>query len=105
MNELIETLLYLVSFWRFVFSKQYRADLLGKFKRQKIYKKFLDVIGAIVSTVVGLGLPIIVFVLVMDMPFFDEADTCLDLGGSYNYQECECDYKVNHSYSKEHQCF
>lgn len=97
--------MYLVSFWRFVFSKQYRLDLLTKFKRQSLYKKFLDVVGATVSTGVGLGIPIIVIFLIIGSPFSDKADSCLDSGGSYNYQECECDYKISHEYSKVHQCF
>ncbi len=105
MDDLIETLLYLVSFWRFVFSKQYRIDLIAKFKRQSLYRKFLDIVGAIVSTSVGLGLPIVIILLLVGFPFSDNADSCLDSGGSYNYQKCECDYKINHEYSKVHQCF
>lgn len=87
MNELMEALLYLVSFWRFVFSKQYRLDLLTKFKRQSLYKKLLDVIGAIVSTGVGLGVPIMIIFFIFGSTFSDKADSCLDSGGSYNYQE------------------
>jgi len=105
MNELLETLLYLVSFWRFVFSKRYRLDTLDKFKRLSVYKKCLNILGAIVSVGVGLGIPVIVLVFIIGIPFFDQVDACLDSGGSYNYQQCECDYSVSHSFSKEHQCF
>ena len=34
----------------------------------------------------------------------DEVDTCLDRGGSYNYEKCECDFKNSHAYMKEHKC-
>lgn len=105
MNELLEALLYLVSFWRFVFSKRYRLDTLDKFKRLSVYKKCLSILGAIVSVGVGLGIPVIVLVFIIGIPFFDQVDACLDSGGSYNYQQCECDYSVSHSFSKEHQCF
>ena len=105
MNELSEVLLYLVGFWRFVFSKQYRLDSLDRFKRMSIYNKCLNTLGAIVSTVVGLGLPIIVLAFVISLDFSNEADTCLDSGGSYNYLKCECDHRVSHSFTKEHQCF
>lgn len=88
MNELLEALLYLVSFWRFIFSKRYRLNTLDKFKRLSVYKKCLNVLGAIVSVGVGLGIPIIVLVFISGTPFYDEVDACLDLGGSHNYQQC-----------------
>ena len=33
-----------------------------------------------------------------------EVDICLDTGGSYNYELCKCDYKLNHKYNKDNQC-
>lgn len=32
------------------------------------------------------------------------SDICLDSGGSYNYEICECDYELSHPYKKVHQC-
>ena len=31
-------------------------------------------------------------------------DSCLDRGGSFNYEKCECDFKVNHEYKESHSC-
>jgi hypothetical protein len=32
------------------------------------------------------------------------ADTCLDSGGSYNYETCACDYEKSYPYKEVHQC-
>ena len=34
-----------------------------------------------------------------------EVDECLDLGGSYDYENCHCDYEINHPYVKNHNCW
>ena len=31
-------------------------------------------------------------------------DSCLDQGGSFNYEKCECDFKENHEYKESHSC-
>ena len=31
-------------------------------------------------------------------------DACLDEGGSFDYEKCECDFEVNHEYKESHQC-
>ncbi len=31
-------------------------------------------------------------------------DSCLDAGGSFDYESCKCDYSANHSYKEKHQC-
>jgi hypothetical protein len=31
-------------------------------------------------------------------------DRCLDSGGSFNYESCQCDYKKNHKYIEDHKC-
>ncbi|MES9942082.1 MAG: hypothetical protein ABW104_12135 [Candidatus Thiodiazotropha sp. 6PLUC2] len=37
-------------------------------------------------------------------PEFMALDKCLDTGGSYDYENCRCDYKTTHEYKKEHSC-
>ncbi len=32
-------------------------------------------------------------------------DSCLDSGGSYDYQRCTCDFDKNHPYQEVHSCF
>lgn len=31
-------------------------------------------------------------------------DSCLDHGGSFNYEKCECDFKEGHEYKEAHSC-
>lgn len=31
-------------------------------------------------------------------------DACLDNGGSFNYEQCECDFNKSHEYRKDHSC-
>jgi hypothetical protein len=33
-----------------------------------------------------------------------EIDSCLDSGGSYNYETCSCDHENNHEVKKDHKC-
>ena len=33
-----------------------------------------------------------------------KVEKCLDNGGSFNYQNCECDFKENHAYTEKHIC-
>lgn len=33
-----------------------------------------------------------------------DIDSCLDSGGSYNYEDCTCDHEKNHVYQENHQC-
>lgn len=33
------------------------------------------------------------------------SDSCLDLGGSFNYRACGCDYSQNHEVMSEHLCW
>jgi len=105
MDEALEALLYLFSFWRFVFSKQSRSECIIKYKSMSLPRKLMEIIGGLVSIVVGIGLP----VLVVYWVFFANSvsspiDACLDNGGSFNYQVCECDYTVSYPYIEEHQC-
>jgi len=105
MDEAIEALLYLFGFWRFVFSKQFRTECIAKFKRMSFPRKCMEVIGGLVFTAVGIGLPVLVVYWVFFAgPDSASIDSCLDSGGSYNYHACECDYEISHPYIKEHQC-
>lgn len=36
--------------------------------------------------------------------FYFEVDKCLDSGGSYNYNQCECDYQSDHEFKEYHEC-
>lgn len=31
-------------------------------------------------------------------------DACLDNGGSFNYEQCECDFDKSHEYKESHSC-
>ncbi len=33
-----------------------------------------------------------------------EIDSCLDAGGSFNYESCKCDFSANQPYKEKHQC-
>lgn len=33
-----------------------------------------------------------------------EIDRCLDLGGSFDYDSCSCDYNTSHKYKENHSC-
>lgn len=33
-----------------------------------------------------------------------EIDSCLDSGGSFNYKECKCDFKLNHTKPEKNEC-
>ena len=49
-----------------------------------------------------LSIVVVIFALwlVPKVVLFFEVDHCLDNGGSYNYDRCECDYKKNHSFKE-----
>lgn len=102
MDELI---LYLFGFWRFLFSTKFRRDYTSSFKRMSLGRKLLELIGALASTLVGIGVPALLVVLItLDFIINSKIDSCLDNGGSFDYQACACDYKVNHSFLSEYQC-
>ena len=35
---------------------------------------------------------------------FDSIDSCLDKGGSFNYELCECDFQISHPVPENHKC-
>ena len=51
---------------------------------------------------------IIGLILALFAPYFlntsSEIDSCLDSGGSYNYDECSCDHKATHPFKAQHEC-
>ena len=50
---------------------------------------------------------IIGFIIMLIYPYFSheiKIDSCLDSGGSFNYETCECDYKNSHKNKVNHQC-
>ena len=50
--------------------------------------------------VMGLGIAIFAPALLTAA----EVDECLDLGGSYDYEECRCDYQFSHPYKEDSSC-
>lgn len=70
-----------------------------------IGRKILEIVGAIISVFIGLGLPVLIVALVVDgSSFKSKVDSCLDSGGSFDYQSCTCDYKSSHVFQEVHQC-
>lgn len=48
---------------------------------------------------------LIVFITAITTSCSDaKIDACLDGGGSFNYEKCECDYSENHDYKEDHSC-
>ena len=60
MDETLDVLLYLLSFWCFVFSKRFRAECISKFKGMKLPRRCVDIIGGLISTVVDFGFPVLI---------------------------------------------
>lgn len=62
MDDVLEALLYLFSFWRFVFSRQFRAERIAKFRSMNTPRKCLEILVGLIATVVGLGLPALIII-------------------------------------------
>jgi hypothetical protein len=63
------------------------------------------------ETILMLGIilfPVVVGILIsLIMPWIltpSKIDSCLDSGGSYNYESCSCDHEKNHEFKKGHKC-
>jgi hypothetical protein len=105
MSDATELLYYLLGFWRFVLSSKFRHSWLKQFNTKSFGEKLIELLGVSVGTVIGLGIPIIVAILIYDeISFFQQVDSCLDQGGSYSYEECTCDFLNNHKVVENHQC-
>jgi hypothetical protein len=55
-----EVLRYLVGFWAFLFSPQYRTDVLHRWRHAGKGTRSLMVIEGLVATIVGVGLPLLI---------------------------------------------
>ena len=47
---------------------------------------------------------IILFFLSLKIKSCTTVDSCLDKGGSYNYDVCECDFGKSHKYTEINTC-
>lgn len=106
MSDALDTLLHLLGFWRFILSKNFREKWIREYKRMGVFRKLLELIEAVISVVIGLFLPMVLVYLVLSSITENqlEIDDCLDSGGSYNYQLCECDYTKTHQKMGKHSC-
>lgn len=64
-----ELLGYLVGFWRFVLNKQFRIDCIAAYKRMKPARKILEIVGAMTSVFIGVGVPILLVLQIVDNRF------------------------------------
>ena len=54
-----------------------------------------------------MAIPIIGLIATLVLPnlrAFIEVDKCLDNGGSYNHEICECDFEQSHEYKENPLC-
>ena len=57
-----------------------------------------------------IGLPILILSIALAVPVLrsmfvnSTVDSCLDAGGSFDYQSCQCDFKQSHKSKAEHSC-
>ena len=106
MSELLQHLVYLTWFWRFTFNSNFRNDWIVQLNIKSASGKLSDLSGVFIATAVGLGVPaILVVIIYSNIIFQTRVDTCLDAGGSYNYQNCSCDFELSHQYDKAHHQF
>ena len=63
--DLFEAGWLLFGFWRFVLSRSYRTRVLHKWREASTPHKWLGVLEAVIATVVGLGIPILVVYLLL----------------------------------------
>jgi hypothetical protein len=62
-----ELALYLLGFWRFVFSEEYRKDTIYDFKKGGFATRFFAVIEAGISIIIGLLFPLYIVFLFFSM--------------------------------------
>ena len=67
------------------------------FKRESKIMIWILVLLIVLGILFGLLVPY--------LSTLNEVDSCLDSGGSYNYDSCVCDHKTNHPYKAVHTCF
>ena len=68
------------------------------------FKQGIDSKIMIFLFVTPIAIGIIVAIAYPHLSLHLKVDKCLDSGGSFNYESCECDYKESHKLMEEHQC-
>lgn len=102
MTEIIE---HVFVFTLFVFNRRHRRTWISQYKRHSTYKKSFKIFELVLSAVVTIGLVLsIVLGLAGNSKLSSAIDKCLDSGGSYDYQVCECDTSNGHSYIEKNRC-
>lgn len=66
MSEMVEVADYLFGFWRFMFSSQYRGERLTRYHRMSRLRQMMELFGASISAVIGVGFPVIVVVMIVN---------------------------------------
>ena len=96
MKVLTETLLNLGEFWRLIFSKRFRQERIARFRRMSLFLQCMELVSVMVSALVGLGVPaLIIYLIFVRSSAYLSVDSCLDAGGSYNYQARMCDFETS----------
>lgn len=68
----------------------------------KLFKMESKIIVLVLVAPILIGL-----LLAFLLPIFEtdiEIDRCLDSGGSFNYEECKCDFNKNHVKPEKNEC-
>ena len=65
LDDTIEIFGYLVGFWLFLFSKQFRMTWIEDFKNAHFIDQLFRIVGAIGSIAIGLGIPVIIIYLII----------------------------------------
>ncbi len=47
---------------------------------------------------------LLVIIFVISTTSCRKIDSCLDAGGSYDYDQCECNFNTTHPYKEQHDC-
>jgi len=73
-----------------------KMDINSHFKRESKIMLWFMIAPIIIGLLVAVILP---YVLTES-----KIDVCLDGGGSFNYDICQCDYSKNHEHKDNHRC-
>ncbi len=68
------------------------------------FKQGIDSKIMILLFVTPIAIGLIVAITYPHLSFHFAVDKCLDSGGSFNYESCQCDYQESHKFMEEHQC-
>ena len=61
----MEVLELVLGFWLFIFSKMFLEHLFFEYRKSGIWGKFLIILSSLVSVVLGLIVPLLIFVWVL----------------------------------------